>query len=238
MLRAIVARKYIHGEIEHIVGHNAVVYIRWMFLNLFLLITAYGLRTVADNIWEGHEYVALIFWLLWVWLLLKYVVDFLNNYLDALIVTEHGIVVFRREWILEYKTEMFEWEKIELISHEQKSFLDKLFFKWDIVISLDYNTAFKFENISNPQKAVSVILMKKHRFQQDDDIVDESWWWEWPHSEKFDVLVETLGEVIQDYMKKWQWVAKPYVSNNAPRSKSKAPVVHDEEWDDIEDYPY
>lgn len=129
--------------------------------------------------------------------MIRYLIDFFNHYLDAIALTPHGVYIFRWEGILEYKTELFERHKIELISFEQHSLLDRIFMKGDILISLDFNTSFTFENISHPQKRVNAIVMAKHRYAQppEPDFQEEQ-------QEKFDILVETLGEVIQEYMHK------------------------------------
>lgn len=198
MLRSIILKKYIDDPIEEIIWHNPVVYIRDMIFTFFLLTVSYALWLFVDKMIPENSNVWLVFWIIWLILLIRFCINFLNNYLDALVVTQNWLVIYRREGLLEYKTEIFERSKVELISYEQSSLMDKVFIKWDIVISLDYNTAFTFENISNPQKKVGNILMAKRRNQQQytPEFHEE------PNSQKFDILVETLGEVIQDYMKK------------------------------------
>lgn len=199
MLRTIVLKKYINDPIHEVIGHNASVYIRDMILTLFFLVVAYGIWLFVNRMIPDNQYVSLIFGLIGLYLLGRFLIDFLNQYLDAIALTPNGVAIYRREWILEFKTELFERHKIELISYEQNSLWDKIFMKGDIVISLDYNTSFTFENISHPQKKVANIMMAKHRHQRPDEFdqdLDEE------NKEKFDILVETLGEVIQDYMKK------------------------------------
>ena len=43
-------------------------------------------------------------------------VDFLNLYLDCLILSKDTVTLFLREGRLEYKTEIFSWNKINTIS--------------------------------------------------------------------------------------------------------------------------
>ncbi len=199
MFRKSIVRKYVDGHIESLIGHNPSVYIRMVVRNIFMLSVAYGVFTIANGIWEGHRHITTVFGVLWLFLLARFIINFLNLYLDAIVLTPTGIAIFRREWLLEYKTEFFERNKIELISFEQNSLLDKIFLKGDIIISLDYNTSFSFENISNPKKRVSEIMIAKHTNQAPPSFEAEP---NEQDKEKFDMLVETLGEVIQDYMTK------------------------------------
>ena len=94
---------------------------------------------------------------------------------------------------------MCDWDRIETISHNQKGIWDKIFMRWDILIRLEHGIDFPFENISYPKKQAAKILNLKDRFTAnggglDDAIAD---------NRKFDVLVEALGEVVKDYIDKW-----------------------------------
>ena len=71
--------------------------------------------------------------------------------------------------------------------------------KWDITITLDHGIEFPFENISNPKRNVDQLLQLKARFTapiQDEQINSEL------ESQKFDILVEALWEVVKDYIDK------------------------------------
>lgn len=106
------------------------------------------------------------------------------------------------EWLLEYKTDVFEWDRIETISHTQDSIWDKIFAKWDIMIRLEHWVEFPFDNISWPKKQASKILKLKDYFQLkqlEEDEESQS-----KENHKFDILVEALWEVVQEYMEKWK----------------------------------
>jgi hypothetical protein len=62
-------------------------------------------------------------------LFIKFCIDFFNIYLDALVMTDTGIMLYLWEGLLEYKTEMFDWDRIETISHNQKGIWDKIFMR-------------------------------------------------------------------------------------------------------------
>lgn len=198
MLRKRIVQKYIPDpNIIAIIGHDATRYSRLLFRNSIIcgwLIVAYSL---ISYLWS-HPYlsrsiaaVALVFFV-------KAVIDFLNLYLDGIVLTPSGISVFRREWLLQYSLENFDRPKVEMISFSQNTLTNRLFNTGDIVITLDYNISFEFESIPRPKQQTNLIMTTKYTYVQ--------WWWDDDNSsetdqEKFDILVETLGEVIVDYMK-------------------------------------
>lgn len=68
-------------------------------------------------------------WILTTLIILIYgyfLLQFLNDYLDALISTERGLTLFRRDGLLQYSVQQFERDKIEMISFVQNSLSDKI----------------------------------------------------------------------------------------------------------------
>lgn len=132
-------------------------------------------------------------------MLIKYTIDFLNLYLDGLALTSDWVTLFLWEGLLKYKTEFFQWEKIEAISHTQDSLWDKIFSKWDIIISLEHGIEFPFENITSPQKQVHRIMrlrdqhsIPKSNYEETDSLPND----------KISILAEALSEVVKDYVNK------------------------------------
>ncbi len=138
-------------------------------------------------------------WILTTLIILIYgyfLLQFLNDYLDALISTERGLTLFRRDGLLQYSVQQFERDKIEMISFVQNSLSDKILNKWDIVINLDHGVSFRIEQMGNPQKLVNMLRSMKWQYTQSlGNHVDEQ-----DNQDKFNILVETLGEVIKEYM--------------------------------------
>lgn len=103
-----------------------------------------------------------------------------------------------REWLFDYKTDFFEWSKIETVSHAQNSFWDKLFSKGDLVIKLEHGIEYPFDNINAPQKQADKILKYKTQFglsvssDKSTTINDE----------KMAIIAEALSEVVKEYMDK------------------------------------
>lgn len=196
--KAIIKRNINTSEIHHVVGHNGSVFFKILFkyfcylailLLFFLLLDRYIERPYLRRVFAG----------LWLTLFVKFCIDFCDIYLDCLVMTEAGVTLYLREWLLEYKTEHFDRTTIETISFNQKWIRDKIFMKWDITITLDHGIEYPFEDISNPKKQVDKILLLKSRFsvpveQKQEDAELES--------KKFDILVEALWEVVKDYIDK------------------------------------
>ena len=90
-----------------------------------------------------------------------FLLEFLNNYLDSLISSDRGITIFRRDGLLQYSVQQFEWSSIEMISFEQESFSDRVRNKGNIVINLDHGVSFSIEDIANPQKVVNILRSQK-----------------------------------------------------------------------------
>lgn len=202
MLRKNIIKKHINNEeIHHVVSHNWSVLIKGVLKTFLFLLILYVLFAGVTQ-YSDREYRAWIFAAIWIYLLVRFVINFLNLYLDALILTESWVTLFMREWLLEYKTDVFERERIETISHTQNSIWDKIFAKWDIMIRLEHWVEFPFDNVSRPKKQAAKILRMKEYFnmkQIEEDAAHES-----NENQKFNILIEALGEVVQEYMDKWK----------------------------------
>ena len=197
MIRKAIIKKNINtSEIHHIVGHNGSVFLKILFKYFCYLAVLLLIFLLLDRYIE-RPYLRRIFAWLWLILFAKFCIDFCDIYLDCIVMTDTWITLYLREWLLEYKTDHFDWSTIETISFNQKWFRDKLFKKWDITITLDHGIEYPFEDISNPKKQVDKILQLKWRFSI--PVAEENPELE---SKKFDILVEALWEVVKDYMDK------------------------------------
>ena len=201
MLRKQIMKKYAHVEdIFHVIWHNASVFLLLTLRTLLFLLVLYVLFLVADRyiIWT---YLPWCFGVLGIGFFIRYIIDFLNIYLDGLILSKDGITMFMREWLFEYKTDFFERNKIETVSHNQNSFWDKLFSKGDLIIKLEHDVEYPFENINSPQKQVDKILKLKNQHsvivpeEKLSSIADD----------KMAIIAEALSEVVKEYMDKKNW---------------------------------
>ncbi|MFA6256389.1 MAG: hypothetical protein WC606_04360 [Candidatus Absconditabacterales bacterium] len=191
-------KKYVHvDEIFHVIGHNASVFILLTLKTLIFLLVLYVLFVVLDKyiIWS---YLPWFFGVLGIGFFVKYIIDFLNIYLDGLILSAGGITMFMREGLFEYKTDFFERSKIETVAHDQNSFWDKLFSKGDLIIKLEHGIEYPFENINSPQKQVDKILKYKTQFSGVNPADNKGVLTD----DKMSIIAEALSEVVKEYMDK------------------------------------
>lgn len=191
-------KKYVHVEdIFHVIWHNASVFIRLTLRTLLFLLVLYVLFVVLDK-YIIRPYLPWFFGILGIGFFVKYIIDFLNIYLDWLVLSADGITMFMREWLFDYKTDFFERDKIETVSHNQNSFWDKLFSKGDLLIKLEHGVEYPFDNINSPQKQADKILKLKAQYtswnpsDKANPITDE----------KMAIIAEALSEVVKEYMDK------------------------------------
>ncbi len=198
MLRKQIMKRYVDVDtIFHVIWHNASVFVKLTLRTLIFLWVLYVLFIVLDKyiVWQ---YLPWFFGILGIWFFVKYIIDFLNIYLDWLILSENGITMFMREWLFDHKTDFFERNKIETVSHNQNSFWDKLFAKGDLNIKLEHGIEYPFENINAPQRQAEKILKYKAQFssaipaENAVPITDE----------KMAIIAEALSEVVKEYMDK------------------------------------
>lgn len=198
MLRKQIMQKYINAEtIFHVIWHNVSVFVRLTIKTLIFLLVLYVLFVVLDAyiVWI---YLPWLFGLLGLGFFVKYMIDFFNIYLDWLILSQHGITMFMRDGLFDYKTDFFERDKIEAISHTQNSFWDKVFAKGDLIIVLEHGVEYPFENVNYPKKQVAKIMKYKDQFSASAPATPAS-----PMTdEKMAVIAEALSEVVKEYLEK------------------------------------
>jgi len=183
-----------HQEILHILPHARFSYLL-LTLKYGVVIIALGLlRPVLGQIGESLH---LVIGVVGIALFAKYVYDFLDKYMDTVILTNKGITIVRIDSWLKYKVDSFDWGSIIAISHSQGGIMDKLFNEGAIQISLDQDNDYSIEGVASPGKQSSII--NKLRF----DLMAQAKEIELQNDEpdKFEILVDTLSEVIGTYMK-------------------------------------
>lgn len=200
MLRNAVIKKYVNAkDIQRIIGHSSTLYLKRSILTIVLLFVVFVIFTLLNHT-SPATYWKRIFGGIWLILFAKRTIDFLDAYLDCLILTKDSVILFLREGLLEYKTEVFSRNKITTISRNQNWLWDKLFGKGDLLIKLEFDTEFPFADISAPKKQAGKLTVLKESFLTkqkqtiEKDLSDDN--------ERFNVLVEAMSEVVKEYMEK------------------------------------
>lgn len=121
MLRKEIIKKFINTEdIQHIIWHHGSVFIKDTFTTALYLFVLYIIYFVLSS-YIKWAFLPWIFGLIGIGFFIKFILIFLNTYLDGLVLSSQGITLFMREGLTKYKTDFFDWEKIQTVSHNQNS---------------------------------------------------------------------------------------------------------------------
>ena len=94
-----------------------------------------------------------------------FVLQFLNNYLDAVVINRQGVSIFDRKKILNYSIRYCHWDHIESINQSQSSLSDRIFDKGNIDITLNHGVKEHFSYIGRPKYVSSLLWEKKSEFE-------------------------------------------------------------------------
>jgi len=94
------------------------------------------------------------------------------------------------DWAL-FNTNMktVNYENIEWVEVEQNWILDTLLNKWDVVVHKIWDDEFRIIDAAKPYTAVDIIEEKSEEFKNPEEEID-----------KFDLVMDTLAWVVQQYM--------------------------------------
>ncbi|GHW02254.1 hypothetical protein AGMMS50249_0400 [candidate division SR1 bacterium] len=198
MLRKYLIQRYVDvSKVEELLGHSSFVYLRGMMLYSVLLFVIYVIYAVIHQQIDDIL-VQRVTGIIGLTLFVKRVLSFLNLYLDCLLLSADTLTIFLRDGLLQYRTEVLDWSKINSISYNQNSLRDRLCGKGDLVVQLGTNVDFKFQDVSNPKRYVNKILMFKKNYEEhqkkviEDDLKGDT--------KNFEVIIDALGEVVKEYL--------------------------------------
>ena len=106
MLRNVLIKRYVDTkDIQRVIGHSSVVHVKRAIVMIALLFVLYVIFALLHKTTPA-EYRKRIFWVIGLALFAKWTIDFLNSYLDCLILSKDSLTLFLWEGLLEYKTEI------------------------------------------------------------------------------------------------------------------------------------
>ena len=199
MLRHYLLGRYIDlKDTEDILAHSPFIYVRGVLVYSVLIFLVYIWYSIVRTYYSQEIYIKRIAGILWLFIFFKWLLGFLNLYLDCILISKDALTVFLRDGLLEYKTEVIDRWKISVISHNQNSLRDKLFGKWDILIQMWNEIDFSFNDVSHPRKSASKLTLNKKQYEEiKKKKIEQDLEWD---QRQFDILVDALWEVIRDYM--------------------------------------
>lgn len=200
-LKTFVIKQYVnHDDIEHIIGHDILVYIKTAIKHLAILVILLLIYRLI-RLYIDRELASIIFGVAGLMTYAFFVMRILNDYFDAMLVTTNGITILTRNGFMQYKTETIYRENIQTITYEQKGFVDAAWNTGDIIIRLEHDITFPFHHVPQPKKQAAIVAAWKEKSYGPSMIIENEGE-EHVRDEKFDMLVETLGEVIVEYMQR------------------------------------
>lgn len=192
-------KRYVWDEqIYYIIHHDAWIYL-WLIIKyaLILAILFVSYKYSWAYLWEKFTsiavYVNWVFWIVGFLFYILFVIRFFDYYLDSIILTDTWVILFKWDWLLKHTSESVQRNSIESVFDEQSWIFDILFKKWDLKVKRQWEN-YIFRDVNNPTAQADKILRTRDKMLE--------WTMEEEQLDKFDILVETLGEVILDYVKK------------------------------------
>lgn len=165
----------------------------FLWLSMWAIIPSF-LYFYSDRIKELIPFYYLE-WLL-IFVFIKVIYDIFDWYNDVWIVTDWWVISLERS-LFKVKSNSIDFEKMEWVEVDQDWIIDKIFKKWTLIIHKFWDDSISLENTINPFKAVD--LIEEVSNYEEEDIPDD----------KFDVIMDALGWVVENYLdKKWQKTEK------------------------------
>jgi hypothetical protein len=177
----------------------------WMSMAVLLPSFLYYYSGIIQNI--------IPFYILEIWLILmfiKIIYDMFDWYNDVWVITN--------EWVVELNWKLFwsemttvRYENVEWIEVQQDGIIDTVFKKWDIIIHKIWDDSFVLSEANNPYDACDLIEEISDEYRNPDE-----------SSDKFDMVVETLGWMMEEYLEKKSFSPSRYTSQyNNTQSNNK-----------------
>ena len=209
-MRNYILKQYINLSPSTIVlWRNGICHTRNFFQSLFWLCCLRLIYTIGIYFLPSMSaIIQRIIWWVGVIVYVHFIIEFLNKYLDSIVITPKGILIFEWEGFLHYTLQQFDRESVESVTHSQDSLSDKIIGKWKIKLTIEHGISLSFDDIWSPRRVANQLWNEKQKYSwhSNESFGNHSLWWD--SSEKFEILVETLWEVIKDYM--WKQKELPH----------------------------
>jgi len=182
----------IDEDIKYIISHHILTYFWLMimsFIGIIILFFLYKLIAVFDELLARN-----IIWILGLGLYIYFVLNFLDIYLDAVMITDRSIVIYKWYWLFKTTADVISLHAIESVYANQNWLIDTLFNKWDIIFRRAWHENL-FDNVYNPQDAANKINYMLSTIEEKEVEKEEEEW-------DFQMFVEAMAEVIKEYKSK------------------------------------
>ena len=179
----------IDEDIKYIISHHILTYFWLMimsFIGIIILFFLYRLIAVFDV-----SLAQISIWILGLLLYVYFVLNFLDIYLDAVLITDNSIIIYKWYWLFKTSADVIALHAIESVYANQNGIIDTLFNKWDIVFRRAGHENY-FDEVYNPQDAANKINYMLSTLEKEEEEEPEQEW-------DFQMFVEAMAEVIKEY---------------------------------------
>jgi len=152
-------------------------------------------------------------WLL-IFVFVKIIYDIFNWYNDVWIITDHWVIQLERS-LFKTNINSVDFTKIEWFEVKQFWLADKILKKWDIFIHKIWDESFLLKNAISPYESVDLI----------EEINSQSLLNNEYHNDKFDIIMDALWWVVENYLDK-----KTNISDKEKELNEVISVVEKNEW--------
>lgn len=177
------------SEVKYIVHEHIIVILDRILIMLLLFVFIpsfmyYESRRIQELIPFSIFEIYLII------LYLKIIYDIFDWYNDVWIITEKNVIDLK--WALFYiRVNSVDFESIEWIEIEQKWIMDKVFWKWTLIIHKLWEETFKLKEAKIPFEALDEIERIKSEKSEEPENKEK---------EKFEIILEALSWVVNQYL--------------------------------------
>ena len=149
-----------------------------------------------------------------IFIFIKVIYDLFDWYNDVWIITNHWVI--QLEWsLLKIDTNSVEFNKIEWLEVQQDWIMDKILKKWDILIHKIWDDSFRLYNAINPYKSIDLVEQISNQSVLDSEF----------HNDKFDIIMDALWWVVENYLDK-----KTEVTDKEKELNKIISKVENNEW--------
>ena len=192
-------------DIRFIVWRHPVVYAKVLIQYTAVFLILFLLQRVS-RFWVPEDIMQIVFGsLIWLWYIAA-IYMLLRSYFDIMVATDSHLYIVFWDSFYKYRIKIITWSAIQDISVSPANSLSAIFKDWHVSIATEQDEIIEFRHVYQASRVASDIYSIRDMHKAWISSHAQQIPVEAPEShvddEKFKVLVETLWEVIVDYMKK------------------------------------
>ena len=123
---------------------------------LFVLLMYWLYRVLGSYI---DSEINLFFGAILIGIYAKFVYDFIDIYMDTIVLTSRGIHIISITWFMKFKVDFFERKWLESITYTKNGMWDILFNQGDVLLTLSQWNDFIIENIAQPKRQIGILTV-------------------------------------------------------------------------------